>query len=262
MSVNHSRGRGFTLIELLVVIAIIAILAAILLPVFARARENARKSTCQNNLKQLGMAMMQYSQDYDERLPNGCPQGRGGGWAGPIMPYIKSVSVFACPSDAKFRNNNPKISYAYNGSITFSINGWSACNMAGFSQTAKTILFCEVTNDTFDPNTDGPNSAWSPGADGYSGNWNDMWPDCQYDTGTFPDTNNAGSFSGGTGRHMDGSNYCFVDGHVKWLRCTAVSAGLAAPSTTSAPAKGSSPWNAAGTDYTGNGAIQATFSPR
>ncbi|HHX40945.1 MAG TPA: DUF1559 domain-containing protein, partial [Armatimonadetes bacterium] len=65
------RRTGFTLIELLVVIAIIAILAAILLPVFARARENARKSTCQSNLKQMGLAVMQYVQDYDEVYPIG-----------------------------------------------------------------------------------------------------------------------------------------------------------------------------------------------
>ncbi|MDH7569634.1 MAG: prepilin-type N-terminal cleavage/methylation domain-containing protein, partial [Armatimonadota bacterium] len=68
------RERGFTLIELLVVIAIIAILAAILFPVFARARENARRSNCASNLKQIGMGIRQYSQDYDERLP------RGGGY--------------------------------------------------------------------------------------------------------------------------------------------------------------------------------------
>jgi len=69
---ESGRGAGFTLIELLVVIAIIAILAAILFPVFARARENARKSTCQSNLKQIGLAFMQYAQDFDEMLPWCC----------------------------------------------------------------------------------------------------------------------------------------------------------------------------------------------
>src|SRR5947199_3153379 len=66
---QHSTKRGFTLIELLVVIAIIALLAAILFPVFSRARENARKSSCLNNVKQIGVAMMQYTQDYDEYYP-------------------------------------------------------------------------------------------------------------------------------------------------------------------------------------------------
>src|SRR5690606_6779733 len=71
ISENSGAKRGFTLIELLVVIAIIAILAAILFPVFARARENARRASCQSNLKQIGLGLMQYTQDYDERLPAG-----------------------------------------------------------------------------------------------------------------------------------------------------------------------------------------------
>jgi prepilin-type N-terminal cleavage/methylation domain-containing protein len=72
--VTPSRKRtGFTLIELLVVIAIIAILAAILFPVFARARENARRASCQSNLKQIGLAVYQYTQDYDEKCPSAAP---------------------------------------------------------------------------------------------------------------------------------------------------------------------------------------------
>ncbi|RYG65392.1 DUF1559 domain-containing protein, partial [bacterium] len=113
------QQRGFTLIELLVVIAIIAILAAILFPVFGRARENARRSSCQSNLKQIGLGIMQYVQDYDERLP-GATDGTGGvsqfgGWMyydvfgrpatfrpanGSIFPYIKSTQIFVCPSDS------------------------------------------------------------------------------------------------------------------------------------------------------------------
>ncbi len=109
-----SRARGFTLIELLVVIAIIAILAAILFPVFGRARENARRSSCQSNLKQIGLGIIQYTQDYDEKLPivgtcdtpgSGCndvDRGRSfGSWSQRAYPYIKSTQVFACPSNPR-----------------------------------------------------------------------------------------------------------------------------------------------------------------
>lgn len=106
---SNTRRTGFTLIELLVVIAIIAILASILFPVFARAREQARKSSCASNEKQLALAMLQYAQDYDEILPpfsNGSgyhgSTGYGGGdgarWADIIFPYVKSKQVFDCIS--------------------------------------------------------------------------------------------------------------------------------------------------------------------
>src|ERR1700710_3138757 len=93
------RRKAFTLIELLVVIAIIAILASILFPVFARARENARRASCQSNLKQLGLGFMQYTQDYDETYPTSNNGHYPWGWAGDIYPYVKSGQVYGCPSD-------------------------------------------------------------------------------------------------------------------------------------------------------------------
>jgi prepilin-type N-terminal cleavage/methylation domain-containing protein/prepilin-type processing-associated H-X9-DG protein len=101
MGHGHCRARGFTLIELLVVIAIIAILAAILFPVFGRARESARRSSCLSNLKQLALATMMYGQDYDEVLPVGATQGNSL-WnvvAG-LEPYVKNRQIFYCPSIA------------------------------------------------------------------------------------------------------------------------------------------------------------------
>jgi prepilin-type N-terminal cleavage/methylation domain-containing protein/prepilin-type processing-associated H-X9-DG protein len=106
-----NRRSGFTLIELLVVIAIIAILASILFPVFARARENARRSSCQSNLKQIGLGMVQYSQDYDEQMVRGWygTTSSGGSdatdkykWMDAIQPYIKSTQLFNCPSQSTY----------------------------------------------------------------------------------------------------------------------------------------------------------------
>ena len=116
------RRRGFTLIELLVVIAIIAILAAILFPVFARARENARKANCLSNLKQIGTGMLMYAQDNDEHLPVGgyyeilqaWPNSLDTmTWRALVQPYLKNTAVYICPSAPP-----GQWSYGINGCLT------------------------------------------------------------------------------------------------------------------------------------------------
>ena len=116
------KKKGFTLIELLVVIAIIAILASILFPVFARARENARRSSCQSNLKQIGLGMLQYTQDFDEKLPlvyvGQIDRGPGDTypgytWHDQIYPYVKSEQVFNCPSMTFRRSDTNAVPFAY-----------------------------------------------------------------------------------------------------------------------------------------------------
>ena len=265
---NHSQEHkakisAFTLIELLVVIAIIAILAAILFPVFARARENARRSSCQSNLKQIGLGVLQYAQDYDEKYPAGATGNRGRGWAGQVFPYIKSTQVFVCPSDARPLNANAQISYSFNSAITYPINGWSNPSLAAFNAASRTVIVFETSNVTWYQPTD-LTSPYSPVGDGYSG---DNEPNgtggARYATGYMANSEvtapfPASTYDAPTGRHLDTSNFLFVDGHVKSLRGETISAGLAAPSSTTAASGPRSPYNAAGTDVPG---YAGTMSP-
>jgi prepilin-type N-terminal cleavage/methylation domain-containing protein/prepilin-type processing-associated H-X9-DG protein len=218
--------HGFTLIELLVVIAIIAILAAILFPVFARARENARRASCQSNLKQIGLSVMQYTQDYDEKYPTirgwGTPD-LNRGWDARVQPYVgtrvqwgASPAVFQCPSDAIARNviaNSTPRSYSWNqglrqGSVDLSGNGsWNPgaeVNYAlpAIASPATTIMVAEAfyaENRMADVNA---SLVSAPGNATMSG-------------GAISIVQTAGSL---TPAHFEGYNYLFADGHVKWLR--------------------------------------------
>jgi len=207
------RNRAFTLIELLVVIAIISILAAILFPVFARARENARRASCLSNMKQLSLGIMQYLQDYDGLYPiysSNSTLRLPYGWADMIQPYVKSAQILQCPSDTTESSNNPIASgysdYAYNLSLGFdNVTGASrGLNSAILTQPTLTVLLVD------EGSTSVPASSaahWTAGHGG-SNTTKTVSPGLAIYAGTESQ------------RHLDGINYAFADGHVKWYKAT------------------------------------------
>lgn len=224
------KRHGFTLIELLVVIAIIAILAAILFPVFAQAREKARSASCQSNLKQLGLGMSMYRQDYDGRFPFGGWDGgtKDGGvdWQNTIAPYVKNRGVYRCPSTtdldedpanpgAWLWNRNP-VSYLYNNYLA---EGGNPLPETAVRSVADCVMLIEGHSDWGDVQC-------GPGATDWLGRNPSVW--CMEDT-TFGRRGslitgylswNYPSDQGhtwGLPRHVGGANACFADGHVKFI---------------------------------------------
>ncbi len=222
MNTDKNRKRAFTLIELLVVIAIIAILAAILFPVFARARENARRSSCQSNFKQIGLGIAQYTQDYDERFPFNYGFGAGGmysdsfdiynfstppagyiSWMNGIFPYTKSWQLLRCPSATQSAGappvGNSSTNYIVNGVVIVALNPPDVRNtisLAAISNTADIIILQEGQE--------------------YSA-YSSVRP--FRNTSTTATRALHASFGSS---HFDGGNYLFVDGHVKWLKQSVV----------------------------------------
>ncbi len=212
------KKKGFTLIELLVVIAIIAILAAILFPVFARARENARRASCQSNLKQLGLGVFQYTQDYDEKYPtvsSGLTAATISatnpyGWADALQPYLKSTQLFQCPSEtaAPGPANTTTATLSPDPATAGYTDYWFNGVLGGMSQAAVEAVSLTIMNGDGTSNTSRYNyngeDVGTTGAVGAA----DVSGALTYITGL------------GTahGRHLDGGNFAFADGHVKWLK--------------------------------------------
>ncbi len=253
---NQPRQRGFTLIELLVVIAIIAILAAILFPVFAKAREKARQTACLSNMKQMALGSLQYTQDYDEKYIAGVNRyGKGPGWAGEMYPYVKSTGVFRCPDDATALPGTT-VSYALNSQFSPFVpsgNGAQPISIAQLNASANTVQFFEIVNSGYydvtipdgatssqgmSSDVTGANYGGSPSGFGTGGTedlsgFNTSFGSAndgkhvQYATGYLRNSeNNANNdFTAPLGRHSDGANYVMADGHAKWFRGSNVSAG-------------------------------------
>ncbi len=210
------RRNAFTLIELLVVIAIIAILAAILFPVFAKAREKARQSSCQSNLKQLGLAAMQYAQDYDERYaeyskpwigndPNTNYLCNRMSYLHQLQSYAKSWQLAVCPSLARRATNTDccgrqSVTWSYGPNHTYwygepSVGAGNA--MATYEVPAQTFMIAEMAVQQM-----ACSGEFAVGATG--------WPS------TTPTDWGGGAW--GATIHNDGSNYTYFDGHAKWVK--------------------------------------------
>jgi prepilin-type N-terminal cleavage/methylation domain-containing protein len=252
-----SDTAGFTLIELLVVIAIISILAAILFPVFASAREKARQITCISNLQQLGLAFTQYTDDNDEKLP-GCADGPTGvnlfgGWVyetnysnvgnakstfdvtkGSLYPYVKSKQVYVCPDDNQGQTNG--LSYAINACVdspqsskTPQDQVVSGLNLAQFSDTSGIMLLCEEAAGVNGPGGTIPNSLTGTTDDGYflygvtvKGTLYTNLLSNRHGDGNSNETNG-------------GTELLFLDGHTKFMVYNAVVDNLDNIDTTKSP---------------------------
>ena len=202
--------RGFTLIELLVVIAIIAILAAILFPVFARAREKARQASCLSNAKQMGLATMMYCQDYDEKFPGASAIADGGAprvvtgtpgsnygsliWPDLIYPYVQNTQMFKCPSAP-----SEWLPYGWNMRMGYSIGYpgrtgpmYEGVAMASVKYVSQTLIIAD--------------SDWTHSTADYGFSNSYMLDYTPHVSRFIP------------ARHNEGANLVFADGHAKWYQ--------------------------------------------
>jgi prepilin-type N-terminal cleavage/methylation domain-containing protein/prepilin-type processing-associated H-X9-DG protein len=231
---NHSK-TGFTLIELLVVIAIISLIAAILFPVFTRARENARRSSCQSNMKQMGLALIQYLQDYDEVLPSptfGTTANNSESyyrWQDAVFPYVRNVQIFRCPAEGGKTGNNAYSYRANKGGVTknngsYSLNcGYrnSKNSPVSWLDTKDTNYVLKITSLTVPTET-----VWvlESTANTYKLDWKNNTDQLDnirvmpypHLTEASPSVDTTtGMAEGVGGRHLETTNVLWCDGHVK-----------------------------------------------
>ena len=257
------HSAGFTLVEILIVLVVILILAALLFPTFNRVREGARRSSCTSNLKQLGLAFLQYSQDHNNRLPVGKtppPNEIGNGWAGAIFPYVKAPQLFRCPSDSGVDGTIGTVSYAYNQAIPRGGGGVPTyTSTKRLMNPSRTVLLCEVSSDVVFDLRD-INEDVSPTACGLSSIG--MITNAKYATGYLGGLNGGfdkNTFLSDEGRHAGVANYLLSDGSVRSLRGERVSPGRSASLRNDTQSGDTVPYQAAGTE---NPNFAVTFSPR
>ncbi|MDR3709386.1 MAG: DUF1559 domain-containing protein [Capsulimonadaceae bacterium] len=272
------KNSGFTLIELLVVIAIIAILAAILFPVFATAREKARQSSCASNIKQLSMAMLQYAQDYDDQWPFAMGANQSGvGWAGRVYPYVKSTAAFTCPDDMTQAIDAGYFvcSYSFNWNLFYANSTCTTCGspLSTFTAPAVTVMLAEVSGveaaltspiELHNTTTGYPYSASGNGEFFRCGTQPNSRV-CGYVTGYLGNCGNTmdttTAMLNTAGVHSNGANFGLADGHVKWMTAARVSGGSSWNTNSNTPESCSPGWVTAGTNNVGPGkAFDATFN--
>lgn len=214
---RHSKMRqtGFTLIELLVVIAIIAILAAILFPAFARARENARRASCQSNLKQVALGMKQYTQDYDEKFPS-YHNNNVGGWTNMIDPYMKSYQLYQCPSESTGTTGVSYSDYAYNFSMGYDGDTDVSRGVSEASLPNTTLIVLLTDHWAFSAYNVTSGCLHSSLLHNVEDDRCNAAPG--YAEFLHPNGSSAQTVAGPAQRHLDGQNYAFCDGHVKWYK--------------------------------------------